>query len=1058
MLKFLRFGIICLFLALFSFLGCTPTFAQNGSFVVKGTVRDAEGAAMPGVTVVVQGSSTGTVTDSKGAFSIAVPGAQSVLSISFMGYRTQEIAVGNRHSIDVALQEEASVIDDVVVVGYGVQKKVSVTGSVSAVDTKDIRKSTSTSLATSLAGRISGLSSSQTMGGQPGVDDSQLYLRGAGTTNVTNPLILIDGVPRDNINTIDPNEVESISVLKDASATAVFGVRGANGVILITTRRGETGKAKLSINATQSFSTFANQPSRLHSLDYLRMRNEALHNDGRDSEMASEELISMFRDPLQGLSPDDPDYASKAAARRYLYPDTDQYRAMFKKFAPQTTVNANISGGTKRLSYFVNVGYIHQGGNLRTDPKSELGYDPSTRMNRWSFRSNLDYKLANSLKASLNLGTYIETVGMPAAWAFGDDTYLMMRGLFHWTSMMLPITPGPKTIADHGAPAGGVLQAYSILSGKHYLDTPYEYSNRFGYTEQVKSNLNSSLALEWDLSKLTKGLVLRGMFSYDAYSGTTTMGDKRDKRYQLIPSSDGESFTYSDPLDGDFNMLVYKSANTQYKINAQAVLSYNRTFGRHTVGATLVAQRDHWESTGGELPYNVVGLAARATYDFDNRYFAEFNIGYNGSEQFSPDQRFGVFPAVSAGWLISNEKWLRESRVLTNLKLRASWGKVGNDQMGAARFLYMDQISVGGGGYLTSLGSGLRVDEGLLGNYAITWETASKYNVGLDVGLFGDLSLSVDVFREDRNDVLTQRNTLPVFQGIPASLTPKVNMGEVENKGIEFELAYNKRIGRDLLLTLRGNIGFNKNTVKFVDELPLNENYAYRYRKTGYSIGQDFGYLIDWSNNGGYWTKESLAETSLVYEFGSPRPGDFVYKDLNGDNVINEADQAPIGTGTVPRRTYGFSVGLNWKGIDCSVFFQGLGGYHMYYGGNMCWENNVEGTYFDWHRNAWTEERWANGEKITYPALSTQSTTNHTKNDFFIQDKSFLRLKNLEIGYTIPAHLLRKAGISSLRIFLSGQNLATWSRLRADHLDPETFDAMSYPVTKMYNIGVNISF
>ena len=1061
MLKLLRSGITFLIPVLFSFFCVGPVFSQNRPLTVKGVVRDANGMEMAGVTVLLKNSSVGTVTDSGGAFTISVPGRESVLVFSFMGYKPEEVPVGSRLALEVTLREEASAIEDVVVVGYGVQKKVSVTGSVSSVSASDIKKSTSASLSSALAGRISGLASTQSTGGQPGVDDAVLYLRGAGTTNVTSPLILIDGVPRDNIRTIDPNEVESISVLKDASATAVFGVRGANGVILITTRRGQEGKAKLSINATQSFATFAKRPERLHSLDYLRMRNEALTNDGKAG--IDPELFAMYENPLKGLDPNDPDYAAKAANRRYLYPDIDQYRAMFKQFAPQTTVNANVSGGTKRLSYFVNVGYTYQGGHLKTEPKSKLGYDASMRMNRWSFRSNLDYKLTESLKASLNLGTYIETVGMPSYSVAGfGDPQTMTGAMFWYSSLMLPLSPGPLTLPDHGVgiPGGGFLGAYSPVTGGTYLAVSgYEYANGFGYHNRVNANLNSTFALEWDLGRLvTKGLVLRGMISYDAVSQTSTEGVKRSKNYALQVGSDGESFNYINNFTDDINMIVYKGAGTSYKINMQAILSYNRTFGRHTVGATFVAQRDHWESGGGEMPYNVVGIAARATYDYDNRYFAEFNLGYNGSEQFSPAKRFGVFPAVSVGWVVSNESWLKDNNVLTNLKLRASYGKVGNDQMNAARFMYLDQISVAGGGYLPSLGLGQRINEAIVGNTGITWETASKYNVGVDVGLFRDLSLSVDLFREDRNDILTQRNTIPAFQGITAAQLPRVNMGEVENKGIEFEVSYNKQITKDLHLSISGNFGLNRNEVKFADEIPLGEGYAYRYRKTGYSLGQEFGYLIDRSNNGGYWTKETLASTDLVYDFGTPRPGDFVYRDLNGDGHINERDMAPVGNGTVPRRTYGLSLGLSWKGLDFSVFFQGLGGFHSVYLGNMATEVGVEGSYFNWHRHAWTEERWKNGEKITYPALGTSNNTNHQRNDFFIQDKTFLRLKNMEIGYTIPAHLLRRAGISNLRVFLSGQNLVTWSRLLADHLDPEPLNPMHYPLTRMFNIGVNLSF
>lgn len=1056
MLKFLRFGIVLLIFGVLSGAYPVPARAQGTKFTLSGVVRDSGGKGIPGVMIQLKGTYTGTVTGPDGSYSVVVPNDKSTLVASFLGYKSVEMFIGTKRTLDLVLEEEAAAIEDVVVVGYGVQKKASVVGAISSVDSKELLKSSSTSLANALSGRVSGLSASQTMGGQPGVDDAKMYLRGASTLNTTDPLVLIDGVPRDNIRTIDPNEVESVSVLKDASATAVFGVRGANGVIMITTRRGQQGKASLSVNVNQSFAAFTRRPARLHSTEYLGLRNEALRNDGRDE--IDPKIVSMYENPLQGLDPSDPDYASKARTRRYMYPDHDYYGMIFKKFAPQTTVNANVSGGTERLSYFLNAGFIKQGGHLNTESKKDLGYDPSSRMDRWSFRANLDYKITKSLKAFLNIGTYIEKVGMPGIWAYGDDSYLMMRGTFFYTTLMLPTTPGPLTIDGNGAPTGQVVNP-TTPSGDPYMPySTYETINRFGYYRQVKSNLNSTFGIDWDLGAVTKGLTLRGLISYDAYSGHSTSGVVRNKRYDYVRSADLNSFSYSLNEYGEIPLTVYRGVNTLYKINAQAILGYNRSFGRHNVGAMLVAQRDYWESTGAELPYNVIGVSGRVTYNYDDRYFAEFNMGYNGSEQFSPDKRFGFFPAASVGWVVSNEEFLRGNDVLTFLKLRASYGKVGNDQQGSQRFLYEDQITVSGGGYLPSLGLGQHVVEGLLGNHDVTWETASKYNIGVDFNLFGGLSGSFDFYKERRSDILISRETVPIFQGIPQGNIPRVNIGEVDNKGLEVELAYNKEIFKGFLLHLKGNFGYNKNKVIYADEVPLGDKYAYKYRKTGYSLGQHFGYLIDYSNNGGYWTKEALAETDLTYEFGQPRPGDFVYKDLNDDNVINEADYAPIGNGTVPRFTYGFSLGFDFKGIDFSVFFQGLGGYHGQYLGNLVFESVEQGSYYDYHRHAWTEERWLNGDKITYPALSTGGSTSQQANSFFIQDKTFLRLKNIELGYTLPRKITEKARISNLRIYVSGQNLATWTRLKMTHLDPEPTDPMSYPVTKTITVGLNVSF
>ena len=1035
--------------------------AEHQSFAVTGTIQDVGGHPIPGVTILIKNSLIGTISDSDGKFSITVPNAKTILVFSSIGYETQEIAVQLKTVLTVTLSESIAQIGDVVIVGYGTQKKVSVTGAVSAIDTKDLLKSSSPNIANALAGRISGLTSTQAGGGQPGMDNATLYLRGAGTVNTTNPLILIDGVPRDNMRTIDPNEVESISVLKDASATAVFGVRGANGVIIITTKRGQEGKAKLSVNVTQSFASFTKEPERLHSSQYLSLRNEALQND--QIELISRDKIELYENPLKGLDPSDPDYTSKAEMRRYMYPDHDYYREFIKKFAPQTTINANLSGGTKRLGYFLNVGYIHQGGNLKTEPESELGYNPSVRMDRWSFRSNLDYKITNSLKAFLNVGTYIETAGMPSCWSHGgDDVTWMIYDIFYQAQTILPISPGPTTIAGHGVEPGMLVEPTDI-NGSVYLDhSAFEIMNRFGFRKEVRTNLNSTFGLEWDLGNIvTKGLVVKGMISYDAYARTVTQSEKKERVWRTIIDKVEQTFNYAPYYETERNMVIGKYARTQYKINAQASISYNRSFGRHNISGMFVAQRDYWEVEAGDsktlMPYNVIGIAGRATYNYDDRYFGEVNLGYNGSEQFSPNKRFGFFPATSIGWAISNEEFLKNNKVLTFLKLRASLGKVGNDRMGSDRFLYMDQISMNGWGYLGSLGQGQQVVEGLLGNYGVTWETALKWNLGLDFQLFDQLSGSIDFFHEKRSDILIQRNTIPVFQGVHPNNIPRVNMGEVENRGFEVELTYNKEIARNFHLMVKGNFGYNKNIQKYMDEVPLDDIYAYRYRYTGYSIGQQFGYLIDW-DKGGYWTQELLDNDWIPYDFGNQRIGDFIYKDLNDDGRISEADKAPIGKGSVPRLSYGLTLALDYKGLDFSIFFQGLGGYHSYYDGNGVVEYTKQGTYYEYHQKAWTQERWDKGEEITYPALSTGRTTNHQPNTFFIQDRTFLRLKNLEVGYTLPAGILKSIGISNLRVFLSGQNLCLWDRLNTTHFDPEPNGSINYPVARTFSIGANITF
>lgn len=1033
-------------------------FAQN--ITVTGLVTDTKNEPLIGVTLKVVGDSEkGTVTNYDGKYILSNIPPDVQIEVSYVGMQKQIIDVRGRTSIDIILNEDTELLEEVVVIAYGVQKKVSVTGAISTVSTKDLRVSSSPSLANALSGRIAGLTSMQRVGGQPGVDDATMYLRGASTINGTNPLILIDGVPRDNIRTLDINEVESISVLKDASATAVFGVRGANGVLIITTKRGTEGKPELSVNVTQSYSKLTREPEMPGSIEYMNLRNEASLNDGMDIQFTPD-IFEKFQDPLKGLDPNDPDYASKAALRKWMYPSNDWYRMLIKRWSPQTVVNTNMSGGTDKVSYFMNVGFLHQGGNMNTLPKEILKYDPSFKLDRYSFRSNIDYKVTKWMSAFLNLGTYIEKVNMPNPGVmYGGDRNWLVRDMMYQAQTILPISPGPSTLPGFGVPADRPLDPTYLTVG-HYADrSPVMIMNWYGYNLDTRSNLNSSFGLDFDLGGITKGLTMRGMISYDALGNSMTRGNMFQTDYQAFidPATDELTFSVHELKQDNFYMSY--GQGSRYNINVQGQLLYNRTFGDHTLGGMIRAERDYWDSGGAQIPFNVLGFAGRATYDYLSRYFAELNFGYNGSEQFSPERRFGFFPSASAGWAISNEAFLQDNPILTFLKLRASYGKVGNDKMGGARFLYLDDIGMGGG-FSGSLAAGQGINEGLLGNKMLTWETANKYNLGLDFSLFKDITGQFELFRENRSQILLTRQSIPAWQGTPLGNIPKVNMGEIFNKGYEIELGYNKQINNDLFINFKGQISYNKNKVITMDEVPRDETYAYQYRSTGFPLGQSWGYLIDYDQDQGYWTEETLADPNRIsYDFGTPGPGDFVYKDLNEDGVINDRDQAPIGVGNIPRYSYGASFSAQWKGFDAYIFFQGLASFNSTFAQQGIYEFTLRGTYFPYHRTAWTQERWENGEEITYPALHTGASTNHRANSFFVFDRDLFRLKNIEIGYTLPENALRVIGISNLRLFVNGQNVFTWSpKFKPYHLDPENDDSIGYPQTSIFSFGSSIKF
>ena len=1029
--------------------------ALQQSISVTGIVVDAANEPIPGVTIIVQGTTQGVATDADGRFTLSVPGENATLSFSYIGYVTQTMVVGSQRTLRVVLLESNIALDEVVVVAYGVQKKVSVTGAISTVQTKDLRQSSAANLSSALAGRLPGLTAMQSTG-MPGYDNVNLYLRGIGTTNGADPLIMIDGIPRTDISSLDPNEVAAVSILKDASATAVFGVRGANGVVLITTRRGTEGKAELSVTVDQSYQQFIVRADRIHSWEFAELRNQACRNDNMEEEYTPY-MIDMYR----------------SGADRVFYPDRDVFHDMFRDWAPQMRVNANLNGGADNLKYFLNIGYVGQGGQFKTEPKSFLGCDASYKMDRYSFRANVDYDIAKSLKLSVNLANYLEKVNSPQTFArYGEDINVML----YWTlgdTWQIPSTdPGPVTVAGYTTLDGAAVPANVVMPQNQSTGSIYGEINRRGFTNETRSMLNSSATLDWDLGFATPGLSARAILAYDTKAKTVVRGMRGYNVYgsNVARTPDEQSYYY--PLNtNEFESInLEKYMLSYYYLNFQASLNYARSFGAHNISAMALFQRDNWENQQyyeWELPYNMLGLVGRLTYGYDDRYLAEFNIGRNGSEQFAPDNRFGIFPAFSVGWVVSNEKFLRNNQAITHLKLRASWGKVGNDKIaGSQRFLYLSSMVVGAG-EMETLGYGNSIVQGLMGNDKLQWEVATKQNVGLEVQLWKDISLTVDLFKENRDKVLINRGTVPTVQGVPLYYLPKVNMGKVDNQGYEIELSYNKRINSDWSLLLKGNYAYNRNEIIFYDEAKRDDSYVYPYRQTGYSIGQLFGYQIDKSNGNGYInTKEELDNLPEYKIGGNPRLGDFIYKDTNGDGVISDQDMVPIGYHEVPRITYGIAGNVNYKNIDLGFLLSGIAKSSVLNTGNTdtanpATEQGLQGFFSGWHLHAWTQERYQNGEKILYPALSTvggASNVNQRPNNHFIMDRSYLRLKTVELGYNLPNAWINPIGISRFRIYVSGNNLLTWSKFPITAIDPEQSTALTYPITRMVNVGVNLVF
>lgn len=1002
------------------------TYGQDGT--IKGTITDTNNEPLIGVTIRVKGTVIGTVTDYDGKYILSNVTPDATLEVSYVGMRTQTVEVRGRSLIDFILEEDSETLDEVVVVGYGIQKKVSITGSVAAVQTKEIKQSPASNLAVTLTGRLPGLTSIQ-RSGEPGRENAELYLRGVSTINTQNPIILVDGVERD-LNYIDPNEVESVSILKDASSTAIFGTRGANGVILVTTKRGTSEIPQISFTSEFSLQDFTRSPKPVNSYDYARLKNLALENEGKPHEFTAEQIekYRLGNDPM--------------------YPNTSWHKILLKDYAPQQRYNLNISGAGKRVKYFVNAGYLNQGGQFKVE--KHHSYDPSFKQDRYNFRSNIDIDLNENLTAFLNVAGYLEKINS-AAGAYVEGVSMNDLGsrspslwILAYMNDLNATIPGPTT------PDGGVITSQTVGLPS------FGQLNRTGYVQRSSTNVTATYGMEHKLDFITKGLSAKAIISYDTKATNDFFARKQYPRYifEIIQDESGEDVINYRPYDSNEDTPLSLAGVRSYhtRSNVQAFLNYERTFGLSDITGLLLFQQEK-RISNVELPYNLRGFSSRISYAYDSKYFAEFNAGYNGSEQFMKGKRFGFFPAVSGAWLISEEDFFR-SNLISLLKIRGSYGHVGNDRIGGRRFLYLDNIQLGGGGS-PSLGKGQTIQLNSLRNENLTWELAKMTNLGLEVGLWDDLTLNVDLFRERRNNILSFRNNVSSIIGLSSGALPPTNMGKVENKGYEVELNYRKIIRPDFSVFSKVQVSYARNKVLFLDEPMRGEDYAYPYTTTGFPIGQPFGYLFDRY----FYDEEDIATSPVQNVSTVPKPGDLKYKDLTGDNIVDQKDLAPIGYSRVPEYTLGAAFGFNLKGFDVSVLLQGVTNVSNFYRNRNIFPRK---NFYDMHLNSWTKERADRGEKITYPRLTTVSTQNEWINDYFNMDASYLRLKNLEIGYTLPSQLTDRIGIQSIRFYTNGFNLFTWDRLPTKNFDPELSDELaegfSYPVVRYYSAGINIIF
>lgn len=1005
---------------------------------VSGTVADKLGPII-GATVMVKGTRTGVVTDLDGRFTLKVPTGATIV-VSFIGYEDKVIPFKGESKLEIQLDENVHTLDEVQVIAYGTAKKVTITGAISSMNTEDILKTPSGSISNALAGKVTGLSSVQSSG-QPGADDAKLYVRGVGSLNegLSSPLVLVDGVER-SFSQLDPNEVENITILKDASATAVFGVRGANGVILVTTKRGQEGKARMSFSTSYAMQFPTRIPEFANSYEYASVYNDAQRSSG-----IAEENLAFSPDKLE---------AFRTRSNLMAYPDVDWTDFLIKKSALQTQHNFTISGGAKAVRYFASLGVFTQDGLLET---YETDYDSNYQYERYNYRVNLDIDVTKTTTMKINIGGILNDQQSPNCTNGSSTLPFLFREIYEAPPFAgAGIVDGKRIKTDPSI----------IPAGMGSLTDPLETFYGKGYKTSLGNTLNFDFTLEQKLDFVTKGLKLALKGAYNSgITQTKTRGSGNGDLYEAKINADGTvdlKKTHEKSALG-YGVEYIKSRDWY----VEAALNYQRNFGAHHVSALAMynqSMRYYPKGNWPGIPRAYIGLVGRVTYDYNTRYLLDVSMGYNGSENFAPGHRFGLFPAASLGWIISEEEFMKPLKpYVSYFKIRGSFGIVGNDRVNDnSRFLYLPDVydlDGDGGGYNFGINTSQNVilgAESKKGNPDVTWETSAKQNYGVDLYLFNDhLKTTFDYFVEHRKDILASRQVMP---GYLAVALPTANIGKVDNKGYEISVKWEDRY-KDFQYHLGVNLSYAENTIVFMDEIPQPHSYM---AKTGKPVGQSFGYKYD-----GFFTEEEAArypseKGNTMPDYGSgfvPHAGDVKYKDLNGDKSVDYRDKADIGHPLYPLLTGGVNMGFSYKGFDFSMTWAGAAKtsrmleqiYREPFG-----EQNTKSLLTYLVDNAWTPEK---GDNATAPRISFENKKhNYQASDLWLRDASYLRLKNIEVGYALPNALMKKWHLNQFRIYLSGYNLLTFDKL--DVLDPEmtsTINSM-YPIVKVVNVGVKLSF
>ena len=1066
----LKFKMIVLLLGLATF----QVYATDGTSVASatvvqkrtltGVVKDASGVPVPGATVQVKGTNVGAVTDFDGEFKLDVDDNAQILVIAYLGYETQEIEIGNKSVFSITMNESTEALKEVVIVGFGgTQKKASVVSSITTVSPGEIKGPTS-NLTTMMAGRVSGMIAYQ-RSGEPGADNSDFFIRGLGSFGAgkVDPLILIDGIESTTTDMarLNPDDIQNFSVLKDASAAAVYGARGANGVVLINTKRGRAGKTLFQFRAETKMSENSKNFDFADNITYMNLANEATLTRNPQAPLPYSQN-KIFRTSIG----DDP----------YLYPSNNWVSELVKPSTINQTFTLSATGGGEKARYYVSGNYNIDNGVL--DVQGINNFNSNIKLAAYGLRSNIDMNLTSTTTAQVNLSGQFDDYNGP----IGGGGRIFNLALWSNPVKFPKIYPASYLpYIDHplfgGAPSG--------YNSTNILINPYAEMVR-GYQTSKASTINTQMRLSQDFSFITEGL------------SATAMGYIRRYSYYNV-NRFYNPFYYDSRLNPETGELYLNVLNdggpssigvpgTEYlnyneggkildsRVHLEAVISYQRTFNElHSVSGKLINYLESFESGNSgtlqnSLPQRNHGISGSFSYNFDNRYIFEFNFGYNGSERFAEGSRYGYFPSLGFGYVLSNEKyWEGLKDVVSNFKLRATFGVLGNDQIGNVndRFFYLSNVNLNDGGFGTSFGEnfgyyrpGVTVNR--YANENIGWEESAQTDFGMDIEFFNSLAFEVDIFKNKRTNILQERSNIGSTVGLTS--IPSTNFGQVDSKGLDMTVTFNKQFTDDLWTQLRGNFTYATSEIKVYDEVNWPDNLAYR-SYIGNNVSQQYGYIAE-----RLFVDQQEVENSPL-QFGDYSGGDIKYHDVNGDGVITENDKVPIGYPTIPEIVYGFGGTIGYKGFDLSVFFQGVARTSIFINPeniapfviNNVFDNALgeTKTYQNGLLNVIAQDYWSESNRDLYafwPRLSDTFVQNNNQlSTWWMRDGSFLRLKTVELGYNFPESWNTKLGIEALKLYFSGSNLAVWSTFKL--WDPEMGgNGLGYPIQSVYSLGLKMDF